>query len=89
VREAHRRFIPNLVCLFRRNLAGLERLPDLVCDDIARNLPPGNAEILFLGEQKFLIDRFRIAGVGGDILAVLGFLPILCIVGPILQTLPD
>ena len=87
--EAHRRFVSNPVRLFRRNLAGLEGLSDLVRDNISRNLPPGNAEILFLREQKFLIDSFRIAGVGGDILTILGFLPILCIVGPILQTLPD
>ena len=87
--EAHRRFVSDPVCLLLGNLAGLKRLPDLVCYDIARNLPPGNAEILFLGEQKLLIDGFRIAGVGGDILAVLGFLPDLGIVGPILQALPD
>ena len=87
--EAHRRFVSDPVRLFRGNLAGLEGLPDLVRDNVSRNLPPGNAEILFLREQKFLIDSFRIAGVGGDILTILGFLPILCIVGPILQTLPN
>ena len=87
--EAHRRFVSDPVRLFCGNLAGLEGLSDLVRDNVSRNLPPGNAEVLFLREQKFLIDSFRIAGVGGDILTILGFLPILCIVGPILQTLPN
>ena len=61
--EAHRRFLSDPVRLFRRNLAGFVGLPDLVRDNVSRNLPPGNAEILFLREQKFLIDSFRIASV--------------------------
>jgi hypothetical protein len=87
--EAHRRLVSDPVSLPRGNLAGLKRLSDLIRDDISRNLPPGNTQILFLGQQEFLIDRFRIAGVGGDILTVPGLLSIFCVVGPILQALPD
>jgi hypothetical protein len=48
--EPHRELIPDTVSIFRRNLSGLETLPDMVSDDISFSLiPPRERGILLLG----------------------------------------
>ena len=49
---------PDLVCFFRRDLAGLEGLPEMVGDHIIHALvPPGQVRILPLGQKKFCISN--------------------------------
>ena len=89
LRESHRRFIANVVGLLRRDLTGLEGLPDLVGDDISLGPASGDAKIFLLGQQELLVHRFLITGVGRNQLAVFRLLAVLCIVGSVLQALGD
>ena len=79
--QRHGEFIANLVRQFRCNLPWLERLPQVVGDHIiVLPFPAGNGGILPLGKEKLLVSDRRIALIGCDQIAAIGFLWILHIV---------
>ena len=85
--KPQRQLIPHPVCFFRRDLTGLERLPDLVGDHVAVLLLSGRLIILPLLQHKFFIDRIGIAAKGCDCFALFCFLRILCIICPLSEAL--
>ena len=60
---AHRRFIADTVCFFRRNLPGQERLPDLKEQGPARYGPACLCKVLTFYQKKLGGSRVRIAAV--------------------------
>ena len=61
---AHRRFIADTVCFFRRNLPGQERLPDLKEQCPARYGPACLCKVLTFYQKKLGGSRVRIAEIG-------------------------
>ena len=61
---AHRRFIADTVCFFRRNLPGQERLPDLKEQGPARYGPACLCKVLTFYQKKLGGSRVRIAEIG-------------------------
>ena len=61
---AHRRFIADTVCFFRRNLPGQERLPDLKEQGPARHGPACLCKVLTFYQKKLGGSRVRIAEIG-------------------------
>ena len=62
--KAHGQFIAKPVCFLRRDLSGLEGLPDLIGNDISFVFLPGDLLILPLGKQEFHRCCLRITGIG-------------------------
>lgn len=88
-RPSHRCFIAYLICFFRCNFSGFEGLANLVSYDIVLLLSAGGVLILPFGKKKFFIGSFRIALIGTDKFAVIGFRCILRVVCSVSQTLSD
>ena len=61
---AHRCFITNTVCFFRRNLPGHERLPDLKEQGQARYGPACLCKVLTFYQKKLGGGRARVAEIG-------------------------
>ena len=61
---AHRRFIADTVCFFRRNLPGQERLPDLKEQGPARYGPACLCKVLTFYQKKLGGSRVRVAKIG-------------------------
>ena len=61
---AHRRFITDTVCFFRRNLPGQKRLPDLKEQCPARYGPACLCKVLTFYQKKLGGSRVRIAEIG-------------------------
>ena len=61
---AHRRFITDTICFFRRNLPGQERLPDLKEHGPARYGPACLCKVLTFYQKKLGGSRVRIAEIG-------------------------
>ena len=70
--ETHSELVGDPVRVFRRDLAGLEALPNLVEQHVAlpRLLPAGDGMILLFCKDKFQRRRARVALVGGNQQAV-------------------
>ena len=85
--KTHCCFIAHLVCFFRCDLSGFERLANLVGNDIVLLLSAGDMLILPFGEQKLLVSGLCITLIGTDKLAIIGFCGILRIVCSVCQTL--
>lgn len=64
-RPAHGRFIADFVCIFRRDLAGRERLPDLKEQSPAFHGPARFRLVLAFCQKKLGGGRCRIAEIGG------------------------
>ncbi len=69
---AHCRFITYPVGFLRRDLAGKERLPDLIAEDVRVSflLPARDCFVPRLAQQKFRVGGSRVAHVGGNQFAV-------------------
>ncbi len=79
--QRHSQIIADLVRQLRRDLTRLEGLPQVVGDHIILfSLPTGNGGVLPLGKKKLLVSDRRIALIGCDQIAAVGFLWILHIV---------
>ncbi len=87
--EAHCSFIANGICLFRSNFPRLKTLSYLVSKNISLYLSPGYPEVFLFGKSKFFCNSFWIAFIGSDILAVLSFIIILCIINSVGNTIED
>lgn len=85
--ETHGKVIGNLVCQLWRNFPRFEALAYLICYDIVLLSPPGNGLILTLGIEKFCIRNRRIAFIGANIIPILGFAWILCVLNPLGEAL--
>ena len=88
-RPSHRCFIANLICFLRCDFSGLEGLANLIGYDIVLLLSAGGVLILPFGKKEFFIDSLRIALIGTDKFAVIGFRCVLRVVCSISQTLSD
>ena len=88
---AHRRFIADAVGLLRCDLAGLERLADLIAKHIRVPplLPACGGFVLGLAQKELGIGGHVVAAVGRDQLAALGLVRVLPIVKPLFQGLRD
>ena len=75
--ETHGELVTDPVRVFGRDLAGLKRLPDLICDHIIFLSPAGNVAVLSLGEQEFLVTGLRVARITADEPAVVSLFPVL------------
>ena len=84
-----RKLIADAVCFFRCDLAGLERLANLVQDHAAVLRPSGKLRILALRKQKFRVGGVPVAGVGCDKRALSGLLRVQTIAGAVRQHLRD
>lgn len=72
---------PNTVRIFRRNLAGDKRLPEVVGNHIIRAAhPAGFGDVLLFGKGKFSIGGSAVTGKGSNPSAAIGFLGILYII---------
>ena len=79
--QRHGEVIADLVRQLRGNLSRLERLPQVVGNHIiVLPLPASNNGILPLGKKKLLVSDGRIALIGRDQIAAVGFLWIFHIV---------
>ena len=85
--KTHCCFISHLVCFFRCDLSGFERLANLVGNDIVLLLSAGDMLILPFGEQELLVSCLCLTLIRTDELAVIGFCGILRIVCAVCQTL--
>ena len=88
---AHRRFIADAVRLLRCDLAGLERLADLIAKHIRVPplLPACGSLVLGLAQKELGIGGHVVAAVGRDQLAALGLVRVLPVVKPFFQGLRD
>ena len=86
---AHRRFIADAVCLLRRDLAGLERLADLIAKHI--RIPPlfpaRDGFVFCLGEQELRIGGHVVALIARDQLSALGLVRVLSVFKTVFQRL--
>jgi len=89
LRETERELIADLICLLRRDLAGQERLPQLVGDDVALLAASGQRKVLALCEQKLRVGGLRRALVGGDKFPAAGLGQIFCVVRALGQAARD
>ena len=87
--KSHCSFITNLIRFLRGYFTGFEGLANLVSYDIVLLLSAGGVLILPFGKKKFFIGSFRIALIGTDKFAVIGFRCILRVVCSVSQTLSD
>ena len=81
--------LANRVGFFRRDLSGLEGLPNLIGNHIPLVPPPGDMLILTLRQQELLICGHGIALVGGDKLPLGRFFWVLDIICPVTQALSN
>ena len=88
---AHRRFIADAVRLLRCDLAGLERLADLIAKHIRVPplLPACGSLVLGLAQKELGIGGHMVATIGRDQLAALGLVRVLPVVKPFFQGLRD
>ena len=84
--ETHCQLITHLVGFFGGDLAGFERLPDLIGDHITFLPATGHQFILAFGEHKFFIHGQGTAFVTADQFALLCLVGILYIVCTAFQT---
>ena len=84
--ETHCQLITHLVGFFGGDLAGFERLPDLIGNHVTFLSASSDKFVLPFGQHKFLIDRQGAALVTADQFALLGFVGILYIVCAAFQT---
>ena len=82
---AHRRFIADAVRLLRCDLAGLERLADLIAKYIRVPplLPACGGLVLGLAQKELGIGGHMVATIGRDQLAALGLVRVLPVVKPL------
>ena len=84
--ETHCQLITHLVGFFGGDLAGFERLPDLIGNHVTFLSAPSDKFILPFGQHKFFIHRQRIAFVAANQFAMLSLVGILYIVCTAFQT---
>ena len=84
--ETHCQLITHLVGFFGGDLAGFERLPDLIGNHVTFLSAPSDKFILPFGQHKFFIHRQRTAFVTTDQFALLCLVGILYIVCTAFQT---
>ena len=84
LRQLQCKFPPDLVCFFRRDFAGLKRLPEMVGDHIIRTpVPSGQVRILPLGQKKLRVSNLGITFIAINELPKIRFLRILYIVNDV------
>ena len=77
--------ITNAVCIFCRDFAGSEGLPDLIGNHIAFLAAPGGLLVQLFREHELIIHSKRAALIAADKLALFSLGRILCIVGAVFQ----
>ena len=85
--ETKCKFPPQCIRVFRRDLAGFERLADLIGNHIMPGFAACDLLILPFGQKEFLIDSHRITHIAGDQFAFFCFLRITRIICPVTKTL--
>ena len=85
--EALRKFISDLIGLFRRDLSRLKGLPHLIGNDVVLLCPAIQRMVLAFGKQKLAGYGLRIAFIRGYQLQLIGLIGIECVVCPIPQRL--
>ena len=83
--ESGGQLITNAVCIFCRDFAGSEGLPDLIGNHIAFLAAPGGLLVQLFREHELLIHSKRAALIAADKLALFSLGRILCIVGAVFQ----
>ena len=83
----HRGFISDSICFFRSDFPGFKRLSNLVGNNITRNNPTCDLQILSLGCSKFSRYGFGVTHIAADQFTACSFLFVLCIVRSVFQTL--
>ena len=78
--ETHCQLITHLVGFFGGDLAGFERLPDLIGNHVTFLSAPSDKFILPFGQHEFFIHRQRTALIAADQLSLIRFVRILRIV---------
>ena len=84
--KPHGQFIAHLISFLCGDLAGFERLPDLIGNHVTFLSAPSDKFILPFGQHKFFIHRQRIAFVAANQFAMLSLVGILYIVCTAFQT---
>ena len=81
--------ITDLICFFRRDFAGFERLANLICDYIIHFFFSCNMLVLSFRKSKLCINSSVVTGIARDQFAVIGFIGVNGISGSICNTLSD
>ena len=81
--------IADLICFFWRNFTGLERLANLICDNIVLFVLAGVVLVLPFRKSKLRIYSSIIAGITRNQFAVIGFIGVYGVSGSICNALSD
>ena len=63
VRQFRRKFNPDFICFLRGHFAWLERLADMISNDLIGNIAAGVLKICVTVEHEFICSRFRDTGI--------------------------
>ena len=83
--KPHGKFVAYFVAFFRCDLPGLERLPDLIGNNISLIFPAGCFLVLTPGKKKFFCCCFRLTLIRWDECPVFRLIRILWIIDPLMH----
>ena len=74
--KARRKIIADLICLFRRDFAGFERLANLICDHIVHFVLSCKILVLPFRKSKLCINSSIVTGIARNQFAIISLIQI-------------